>query len=26
VREKLQVDIMKLLPVSSQDQLADFFH
>ena len=25
VREKLQTDIMKLLPVSSQNQLADFF-
>jgi hypothetical protein len=25
VREKLQAGIMKLLPVSSQDQLADFF-
>jgi len=25
VREKLQADIMKLLSVSSQDQLVDFF-
>ena len=25
VREKLQAGILKLLPVSSQDQLADFF-
>ena len=26
VREKLHVGVMKLLPVSSQDQIADFFH
>lgn len=26
VREKMQAGIMKLLPVSSKDQLADFFH
>jgi len=26
VREKLQAGIMKLLPVSSKDQLVDFFH
>jgi len=25
VREKLQAGLMKLLPVSSKDQLADFF-
>jgi len=25
VRQKLQADILKLLPVSSSDQLADFF-